>query len=69
MSKSKGNQMINGYTPRQYAYSLAIDGLSYAFDSRFGELEDLPRAEIEKVRLAIIKLKAELAAKGKLDIT
>jgi hypothetical protein len=61
--------MKNGYTPRQYAYALAIDGLSEAFNSRFGELENLPHAEVEKVRLAIIKLKAELAEKGKLDVS
>jgi hypothetical protein len=60
--------MKNGYTPRQYAYAVAIDALKEAFDDRFDELANLPESERQAARQAIIKLKNQLADRAKLDI-
>jgi hypothetical protein len=60
--------MNNGYTPREYAYSIAIDALVSAFDNNQGELDDLPMSQAFEVKNAIIKLKNQLADKAKLDI-
>ena len=60
--------MNNGYTPRQYAYSLAIDALTSAVKNRQGELDDLEPHEVTKVQDAILTLKERLAERANLDI-
>lgn len=61
--------MINGYTPRQYAHSLAIDALISAVKNRQGELDDLEPHEVTKVQDAILKLKDVLAERSALDVS
>jgi hypothetical protein len=52
--------MKNGYTPKQYAYALAIDALYNAEQNREGELADLTPSErakaIEQIRLLRLRL-------------
>lgn len=63
----ENDAMKNGFTPRQYAYTVATDALFYAEHNRFGELDELTPAE----RLAVIdqlqKLRAALQTKARLD--
>jgi hypothetical protein len=59
--------MNNGYTPRQFAYSLAIDALISAVKNRQGELDDLEPHEVTRVQDAILKLKERLAERANLD--
>jgi hypothetical protein len=61
--------MKNGYTPRQFAYAIAIDALRHAFENKFGELDDLTPSEKEKTKLHIFKLASALAETTKLENT
>ena len=61
--------MNNGYTPRQYAHSLAIDALKNAYANKFGELDDLTPAEAEKAKLHIKLLMFMLADEAMLDVS
>ena len=65
----KGNQMKNGYTPRQYAHSLAIDALKDALKNRFGELNGLAPAEEIKTKHQFQLLIESLADEAMLDIS
>jgi len=38
--------MKNGYTPTEYAHSVAIDALIDALHNRNGDFDDLPRRNI-----------------------
>ena len=60
--------MKNGYTPKQYALTIAIDGLVYAIQNRFGELDDLTPKERTDTIKQMNKLIESLASKGKLDV-
>jgi hypothetical protein len=53
--------MKNGYTPREFAHSIAIDALRNAYENKFGELDELTPSEKEKAKLQIFKLASTLA--------
>ena len=57
-----------GYTPRTYAYSLAVDALFYAMQNKFGELDGLTERQEELAVEAMQKLRQKLADEAKLDI-
>ena len=59
--------MKNGYTPRQYAFALAIDALRNASLNRFGELDELNPTEQIKTKYQIQLLIEALAEKTKLE--
>lgn len=60
--------MNNGFTPKQYASSLAITALRQAFHNRSGELDDLTPSERVATRDQIRKLVETLALQANLDI-
>lgn len=59
--------MKNGFTPREFAHSIAIDALAAAFHNRTRELDDLTPGEIVMTRRAITKLYNRLVETSKLD--
>jgi hypothetical protein len=59
--------MKNGYTPREYAHSLAVDALIAAHGDRQNELAGLTSKEVEQVRAQLEKLIERLANAAKLD--
>jgi hypothetical protein len=59
--------MKNGYTPREFAHSIAVDALRDAYLNRLGDLEGLTPAQVVKARAAIVRLHDALAAAAKLD--
>ena len=61
--------MKNGYTPKQYALTIAIDGLVSAIQNRMGELDDLTPKERTETIQQMSKLIESLASKGKLDVS
>ena len=61
--------MKNGYTPKQYALTIAIDGLVSAIQNRMGELDDLTPKERTETIQQMTKLIESLASKGKLDVS
>lgn len=60
--------MKNGYTPREYAFSIAVDALLSAINNDAGELDDLTDSQKVKAIEQFMKLRAQLADKAKLDI-
>ena len=60
--------MKNGYTPKQYALTIAIDGLVYAIQNRMGELDDLTPKERTDTIKQMNKLIESLAKRGRLDV-
>ena len=60
--------MKNGYTPKEYAYSIAVDALQGAINNVGGALESLTASEKEKAIEQFQKLRVQLADKVKLDI-
>ena len=61
--------MRNGYTPRQYAHSLAIDALKDALKNRFGELNGLTASEEIKAKHQLQLLIETLADEAMLDVS
>jgi len=60
--------MKNGYTPKEYAYSIAVDALQGAINNVGGALDSLTASEKEKAIEQFQKLRVQLADKVKLDI-
>ena len=62
--------MKNGYTPKEFAHSVAIDHLYYVMRSiTLGQYDhQLTQAEQKKVISAITTLRISLANKARLDI-
>lgn len=60
--------MKNGYTPREYAYSIAVDALGAAILNRLGELDMLTQSEQNQTVEQLRKLRVQLADRVKLDI-
>lgn len=60
--------MKNGYTPKEYAYSIAVDALQGAINNVGGALDSLTASEKEKAIEQFQKLRVQLANKVKLDI-
>ena len=61
--------MKNGFTPKEYAYAVAIDALYYAIKNKDREIDDVTESEQNKVIDQMKKLREVLAQKSKLDIT
>ena len=61
--------MKNGFTPKEYAYSVAIDALYHAIKNKDREVDDVTESEQNKVIEQMKKLREILAQKSKLDIT
>ena len=61
--------MKNGFTPKEYAYSVAIDALYHAIKNKDREVDDITESEQKKVIDQMKKLREVLAQKSKLDIT
>lgn len=61
-------RLNNGYTPKEYAYSVAVDALQYAMHSQSGELDGLTERQAELVVEAMQILRQKLADEVKLDI-
>lgn len=60
--------MKNGYTPREYAYSIAVDALLSAINNDAGELDDLTDSQKIKAIEQFTKLRVQLANKVNLEI-
>lgn len=60
--------MKNGFTPKEYAYSVAIDALHRAMHNMMDELYGLNETEKKHAIKHMIKLQAKLADTVKLDI-
>ena len=60
--------MKNGYTPKQYALTIAIDGLVSAIQNRMGELDDLTPKERTDTIKQMNKLIESLANRGSLSV-
>ena len=65
------NTMKNGYTPKEYAYSMAIDHLQQLWKNTdyWSDDEHLSEANIKQVKEQIAKLRIKLADTAKLDTT
>ena len=65
------NTMKNGYTPKEYAYSMAIDHLQqlWKHTDYWADDEHLSEANIKQVKEQIAKLRIKLADTAKLDTT
>ena len=61
--------MKNGYTPREYAYSIAIDALHAALRNRDDKMDGFTRQEMQDSVMQINKLMLSLADKAKMDVT
>ena len=61
--------MKNGFTPKEYAYSVAIEALYHAIKNKDREVDDVTESEQNKVIDQMKKLREVLAQKSKLDIT
>jgi hypothetical protein len=61
--------MKNGFTPKEYAYSVAMDALYHAIKNKDREVNDFTESEQNKVIDQMKKLREVLAQKSKLDIT
>jgi len=61
--------MKNGFTPKEYAYSVAMDALYHAIKNKDREVNDITESEQNKVIDQMKKLREVLAQKSKLDIT
>jgi hypothetical protein len=61
--------MKNGFTPKEYAYSIAADALFNAFHNRFGELDGLTPVQAKQASEQIDKLRTKLLDAAKLDST
>ena len=62
-------KMKNGFTPKEYAYAVAIDALYHAIKNKDREIDDVTESEQNKVIDQMKKLREVLAQKSKLDIT
>ena len=60
--------MKNVYTPKQYALTIAIDGLVSAIQNRMGELDDLTPKERTDTIKQMNKLIESLANRGSLSV-
>ena len=60
--------MKNGYTPKEFAYAMAINGIDSAFQDRAGELDGLTPGDRKLAREQLIKLREELAARVSFDL-
>ena len=60
--------MKNGYTPKEFAYSIAIDALVDTLQNKFGALDDLTPADRVNVKVQLNRLIETLADKAKLDV-
>jgi len=61
--------MKNGFTPKEYAYAVAIDALYHAINNKDREIDDVTESEQNKVIDQMKKLREVLAQKSNLDIT
>jgi hypothetical protein len=61
--------MKNGFTPKEYAYSVAMDALYHAIKNKDREVDDVTESEQNKIIDQMKKLREVLAQKSKLDIT
>jgi hypothetical protein len=63
--------MKNGYTPKEFAYSMAIDHLQQLWKNTdyWSDYEQLTEANIKQVKEQIAKLRSKLADTAKLDTT
>lgn len=61
--------MKNGYTPREYAYSIAIDALHAALRNKEDGMDGFTRQEMQDSVMQINKLMLSLADKAKMDVT
>jgi hypothetical protein len=59
--------MKNQYTPKEYAFSIAVDSLMSAYTNRLGELDGLTPSEQNKTKAQILKLIQKLANQASLD--
>ena len=62
-------KMKNGFTPKEYAYSVAMDALYHAIKNKDREVDDITESEQNKVIDQMKKLREVLAQKSRLDIT
>jgi len=60
--------MKNGYTPKEYAHTIAVDALALAIKNHWGELDVLTESERRKTVDQLRKLRVQLADRVKLDI-
>ena len=60
--------MKNGYTPREFAHSIAVDALLLAIRNTSGELDGLTPSERSKAIEQLSKLRVQLADKAHLDL-
>lgn len=60
--------MKNGYTPKEYAHTIAVDALAHAIKNTFGDLDALTPSEQQQTIDQLRKLRLHLADKAKLDI-
>jgi iron uptake system EfeUOB component EfeO/EfeM len=61
--------MKNGYTPKEFAYSVAVEHLFHIFHDRDGWLEDqdITESDRKKVKEQIAKLHKKLAETANLE--
>lgn len=60
--------MKNGYTPKQFAYSIAVDALVNTLQNKFGALDDLTSADRVNLKVQLNRLIETLADEAKLDV-
>ena len=60
--------MKNGYTPKEFAYSIAVDALLSAINNDLGELDGLTNSQKIKAIEQLNKLRVQLADKVNLEI-
>ena len=60
--------MKNGYTPKEYAYTVAIDALHHAIKNKNREIDGVSKSEQNKVIDQMRKLIEVLAERSNLDI-
>ena len=63
--------MKNGYTPKEFAYSMAVDHLErlWKHTDFWTDEEYLTKANVKQVKEQIAKLRSKLADTAKLDTT
>jgi len=61
--------MKNSFTPKEYAYAVAINALYHAIKNKDREIDDVTESEQNKVIDQMKKLREVLAQKSNLDIT
>ena len=61
--------MKNGYTPKEFAHSIAVDALNRAIVERYNDPDDVTPSDNRKVIAQLRKLRDRLADEAKLDFS